>query len=346
MNLKQAYQQSNHHQAAVQIVPTKAPKEFFHYRQLISNAVAHFHNNDMPRTYAPFKRKMKNPQPEICTLDDLAKWCAMPRGELQNYIAWCFKRFVELTEYVHHDQYFSRPNDPKYIHYNAVAIPVTYFQCDEQEVHIVHCTQSTRWRMHKPPRNDTVLLRMGTSPDKHCMAPVGCILAQLQCLFVLGDAEWMVNGHLAVVQTYATGLRCQTVGMVIVQKRHQPPTEATIVTLISASESFISSLQAQSNMRYTIICRYRSHRALGGTWATRLTWMLSICITCGLFSRMLEVIIAGIYTHLISVLSGCLKCCNGSCASLSIIDISRDKIVKNILQINGTGQKTVDMIKI
>jgi len=61
---------------------------------------------------------------------------------------------------------------------------------------------------------------------------------------------------------------------------------------------------------------------------------------------MLEVIAAAIYRNLMSLYVGCLNFCNGSCASLCIIDVSRDKLVKNILEINGTVQKTVEKIKI
>jgi hypothetical protein len=166
---------------------------------------------------------MNNPRPEIKTLDDLAEWCAMPKWVLQNHIAWCFKRFEEFIDYVDHDQYFSHLNDAKYILYNAVAIPVTSFQSDEQVVHMVFCTGSTRWRKHKPTRNDTVLLWMGTSPDSHFKLTAGCIPARLKCLFVVEDAEWSVKRLLALVQTFATGPIRQTGGMVIVEGRHQPP---------------------------------------------------------------------------------------------------------------------------
>jgi len=60
---------------------------------------------------------MKTLQPGIMTLDDLAKWCAMPKGKLQNYIAWCFKWFtdvtnnVDVTDNVDHGQQCSRLND-------------------------------------------------------------------------------------------------------------------------------------------------------------------------------------------------------------------------------------------
>jgi len=95
-----------------------------------ANTVKQRHDSDIPLTNVPIKRMMKNLRPEIKTLDDLAEWCAMPRGELQNHITWCFKRFADFTQYVNHDQDVSRLNDAKYIQYNAIAIPVTSFQCD------------------------------------------------------------------------------------------------------------------------------------------------------------------------------------------------------------------------
>jgi len=147
----------------------------------------------------------------------------MPKGELQNHIAWCFKRFASFTDYLDHNQNVSFHNDAKYIRYNAVAIPVTSFQFDEQAVHMVHCTGSTRWRKHKPPRNDTVLLCMGTSPDIHFELTAGCIPTRLKCLFVVKDATLSVTGLLALVQTFATGPMRQTAGIVIVEERHQRP---------------------------------------------------------------------------------------------------------------------------
>jgi len=65
---------------------------------------------------------MQNLRPAIKTLDALAKWCAMQKGELQNHIAWCLKRFADFTDYSDHNQYFSHLNDAKYIRYNEVAI--------------------------------------------------------------------------------------------------------------------------------------------------------------------------------------------------------------------------------
>jgi len=56
---------------------------------------------------------------------------------------------------------------------------------------------------------------------------------------------------------------------------------------------------------------------------------------------MLEVIVAAIYRNPRSVYSGGLDFCYGSCARFGIIDVSRVLIVRNILEIKGTVQKTV-----
>jgi len=46
---------------------------------------------------------MKNLPTEIKSLDDLAEWCAVPKGKLQNHIAWYFKRFADYTDYIYYD---------------------------------------------------------------------------------------------------------------------------------------------------------------------------------------------------------------------------------------------------
>jgi len=122
--------------------------------------------------------------------------------------------------------------------------------------------------------------------------------------------------------------------------------DAPIGSLISVSERHISSQYARSKQLYTFSHWRRTQIACGGTWATWLTWILSICFTCRLFNLMLEVIVAATYRNLISVYSGCLKFCNGSCASLCIIDGARDWIVKNFLEINRTVQNTIWTIEI
>jgi hypothetical protein len=122
--------------------------------------------------------------------------------------------------------------------------------------------------------------------------------------------------------------------------------EATIVILFSVPKTLISSWLARSKELYTFFRWPCSQIARLGTWATQLTCMLSICFTCRLFNSILEVIVAVMFRHLINVYSGCLHFCTGSHASLYIIDVSRDWIIKKILQLNGTFQKTVEIIKI
>jgi len=60
---------------------------------------------------------------------------------------------------------------------------------------------------------------------------------------------------------------------------------------------------------------------------------------------MVEVIVAAIYRNLMCLL-WVFNFYYGSCASLCIIDVSRDQIVKNILEINGTVEKSVERIQI
>jgi len=180
----------------------------------------------MPLSKVAIKRMMKTPRPEIKTFDDLAEWCAMQKGELQNHITWCFMGFANFTDYVDHSQDFSLLNNAQSIRHNPIAIPVMSSQCDEQAVQMVCCTGSTRWRKHKPPRNDTVLLWMGTSPDSHLRSTAGRILARLKCPFFVEDAQSSIKGLVALVQTFATGPIRQTAGMAILEERHQPAMQA------------------------------------------------------------------------------------------------------------------------
>ena len=61
MDLKQAYRQLHHHEAAFQILQTQARKEVFQYRELDANTATQCRDNDMPLTKAPIKRMLKNP---------------------------------------------------------------------------------------------------------------------------------------------------------------------------------------------------------------------------------------------------------------------------------------------
>jgi hypothetical protein len=160
----------------------------FQYGELNANDAEQQHNDDKLLPNALIKWMIKNPPPDIKTLDDLAGWCPMPKEELHNHIALCFEIFAEFTDYVNHDEHLCLHNNPKNIPYNAAAIPVLSFQCDEQSVHMARYTGSTRWRKHKPPRNNTVLLWRGTSLDSHFRSTVGTIPAGLKCLFIIEDA--------------------------------------------------------------------------------------------------------------------------------------------------------------
>jgi len=251
MDLKQAYQQSKWHEAAFQILQTKAPKEVCQCPELNANAAKQCSDDDMPPTKMPIKVMMKNPLPEIKTLDDLPELCAMPMGELQNHIAWCFKRFADFTDYVDHDQCFSRLNDAKLICCNSEAVPVTSCQCTEQAVHSVRCTGSIRSRKHQPPRNDTVLLWMGR--------------VQIATISRRWDAfpdGWSVMSYSRMLnralKCFSPWFRClqlrQYVRLLVwwlsrrgINLRCNPRTmEATFINLVSAAEPLISSLQVQS----------------------------------------------------------------------------------------------------
>jgi len=146
----------------------------------------------------------------------------MPKGEIQNHIAWCFKRFANFTDYIDHHQYFSRLNDAQYIQYNTVAIEVRSFECNERAVHMVPCTGSTRWRKHMPPRDESMHPWMGKSPDSHFMSAGGCLGTWLKVDVIVEDAELSVKSLLTSVQTFVAKPICQTAVMVILEERHQP----------------------------------------------------------------------------------------------------------------------------
>jgi len=188
MDLKQAYRRANRHEAAFRPLWATARKVVSQYWKLTVYAAKQRCYEDIPSTTVPIERMMKNPLPEIKTFDNLAKCCAIPKGELQNHIAWCCIRFADFADYGDQDQYFGRLNDTTYIWHNPAVIAVTSFECNEQAVHMDSCTGSTRWRTHKPPRNGMVHFRMGTSPDSRCKSPARQISARLKFLFFAEDA--------------------------------------------------------------------------------------------------------------------------------------------------------------
>ena len=87
MDLRDAYRQRNHDEAALVIVRTTAQKEMFQYSELNAHPAKECRDYEIPPTNVPIQWLMKILRPEIKTLDDLAGWCAMPKGELQNHFA-------------------------------------------------------------------------------------------------------------------------------------------------------------------------------------------------------------------------------------------------------------------
>jgi len=221
MDLKQVYRQSDRYVPTFHILWTKPRKKVFRYREINLITANQSHDTEVPLTKPRVKWVVNNWWPDIQNLDDLPDWYPMTKWDLRNYIAWYFKTLTDFTHYVDQDQYFSTLNDAKYILYSTVAIPVTSCQCDKQAVPMVHCSGSRRWRKHKPPRNDTVLLWMGTSPDSQFKSTAGLIPAQLKCHFIIEDAASSIQLFLALGQTLATGLILQTASMMIIDERHQ-----------------------------------------------------------------------------------------------------------------------------
>jgi len=192
---------------------------------------------------------------------------------------------------------------------------------------------------------------MGTSPDSNFKSTAELISTRLKCLWFSRMLNRLLKGFLPWFRHVQQGRYIRLLVWWLLRRginlRCYPSMmQATVVSLFSASEPLISSLEVWDKVQYTFSRWRRSQITCSSTWATQLTWMFSICFTCRLFDSMLEVIVAAMYSNLMSVYSGCLDFCNGSCASLCIIDISRDWILKNILAINATVHKSVEMITI
>jgi len=223
MDRKQVYHQSNLHEAAIQILQMESYNEVFQFWEVNPITRKQCRDDEFPLTNVPIKQIMHNSGPEIMTHNDLAKGCRMPKPELQNHIAWCFNRFANFTDYIDHYDYFICLNNAKYIQYNAVACQVTSFQIDKQEIHMVRCTVCTRWGKYKPPRNDTLFLTMGKSPESNFQLTDGCNHAQLKCLFIMEDTESFIEELVVLLQSFPTGLIRQTTGMAVVEERYEPP---------------------------------------------------------------------------------------------------------------------------
>jgi hypothetical protein len=99
----------------------------FLYPVMNANTAKQHRDNELSLFNLPIMLVMKNLRPETNTHADFAQWCAILKGELQNDIAWCSKRFANFTDYSNHHLYFSHMSDTTYILYTTVAIPVMSF---------------------------------------------------------------------------------------------------------------------------------------------------------------------------------------------------------------------------
>jgi len=167
----------------------------------------------------------------------------------------------------------------------------------------------------------------GTTLHSHFKSTAGCIPARLECQFVGKDAESSVKGLLPLVQMFATRLIWQTTGMEIVDERQQHPMQPLHDGSCSRKRRFgvgntfivpISAIQGAV------------HRLPLTPQPERSQWYLSNTIDLNGFNLYLllsirrKVIVAAIYRYPMNVYSGCPNFRNGSCASLCIINVSRD----------------------
>jgi len=108
---KPAYQQLNHYEAPFHIVRLTAREEVFQDSGIDANALKQHREHTIPQMKVPIQSMIQYLSPDIKTLDDLAQWCAMQKGELQNHSASSFLQFANFTVYVNQYQYFSSHND-------------------------------------------------------------------------------------------------------------------------------------------------------------------------------------------------------------------------------------------
>ena len=114
IDIKDAYRHSNKFNATKQSLRTKARREFFRYKNMECEAqVTQLDNGTIP-TPLPPTRRLRGQKTDIKTLSQLAQWCNLPPGMLQNQITWCLKQFDILPAYAESDEPFSRLRNLKY----------------------------------------------------------------------------------------------------------------------------------------------------------------------------------------------------------------------------------------
>jgi hypothetical protein len=222
--LKESFRRSNKNNASSQILLNISRLDGFQHRELNVEA-AKRRSHEPNKQRQPLPRSMKSPQNDVKHLKDLANWCGLAGDELQTLIAWCLKTWFERPAYFDTDDDFGQLGDFRYTRYNAVSIPVTCFQTeDEQQTQIIRSTGKSAWRKCKPPRNDTVLLWTGKNSESHFASSRGRIPGRVDCLFTMSDSIHDNSSyHLALVTTFVPGPMRQPEGMIIVEEREMRP---------------------------------------------------------------------------------------------------------------------------
>ena len=227
IDIKDTYRHSNKINATEQILRMKGRREFFRYKNMECEAQLSRLDDGTILNPLPPTRRLRGQKTDIKTLSQLAQWCNLPTGMLQNQIACYLKQFDILPAYAESDKAFSRLSDLKYTRYTAEVLPVANFQSEDVDQHIVICTGRDPSRKNQSPQNDIVLLWPDREIEGNFTSTRGRIPAQLCCLFLIQDSSCGIQACLALVQTLIPGPKKQPIVMVTVTKKEPqfPSTE-------------------------------------------------------------------------------------------------------------------------
>ena len=140
IDIKDADRHSNKINATEQILCMKVRIEFFRNKNMECHVqLTRLDNSTIPDPLPP-TRRLRGQKIDIKTLSQLAQWCNLPTGMPPNQIAWCLQKFNILPAYAESNEEFSRLGDLKYTLYTAAVLPVSNFQSEDVNQHIVICT--------------------------------------------------------------------------------------------------------------------------------------------------------------------------------------------------------------
>ena len=173
--------------------------------------------------------RLRGQKTEIKTLRQLAQWCNLPTGTLQNQIAWCRKQFDILPAYTASDEEFWRLNDLKFTRYTAAVLPVENFQSEDVDPHIVIYMGQDPSRKNQSPQNDIVLLWPDREIEGNFASTHGWILGRLCCLFLVQDSSSGIQACLAIIQMLIPGPKKQPIRMfTVIGKEPQFPSRGPL----------------------------------------------------------------------------------------------------------------------